>query len=91
MSKISLSSKDPAHRSPQPPITAFFGRIRSARLLFHFVPSHALNMHPSLYLSLRGLAPIQRALIAGVPRTGVRVIRMTRVVRGGGGVDVDNI
>lgn len=64
-------------------ITASFGRILPSRLLAHFRPERALNVHPSLLPALRGPAPIQRALATGVEKTGVCVIGMTKVVKKG--------
>lgn len=42
-----------------------------------------LNVHPSLLPAYRGAAPIQRALMDGVKRTGVSVIAMARAVDAG--------
>jgi methionyl-tRNA formyltransferase len=42
-----------------------------------------LNVHPSLLPAYRGAAPIQRALMDGVKRTGVSVIAMARTVDAG--------
>jgi methionyl-tRNA formyltransferase len=93
----------PAHARTQPPapfsapdparvlVTASFGRILPGALLARFGPQRALNVHPSALPALRGPAPIQRALLAGARSTGVCVIGMTPVRRGGPAVDTGDV
>ncbi|KAL6301972.1 Formyltransferase [Sparassis latifolia] len=63
-------------------ITASFGRILPTSLLYQFLPSRRLNVHPSLLPAYRGAAPIQHALIEGRKETGVCVIQMTEFKKG---------
>jgi methionyl-tRNA formyltransferase len=51
-----------------------FGQLIKEPLLSEFV---MLNVHPSLIPRWRGAAPIERALIAGDPTTGVTIMRVT--------------
>jgi len=63
-----------AHR-PDVIVTAAFGLIFPQALLD--VPPHgAINVHASLLPRWRGAAPIQRALLAGDPVTGVSIMQM---------------
>jgi len=62
--------------APDVVVTASFWARLSEELLA--VPRHGgLNIHPSLLPRFRGAAPIQHALLAGDPVTGVTVFRMT--------------
>src|SRR5262245_22256788 len=62
-------------RRPELIVTAAFGLIFPQALLD--VPRHgAINIHASLLPRWRGAAPIQRALLAGDPETGVSIMRM---------------
>lgn len=55
---------------------AAYGRLVGPRTLAQ--PKHGcLAVHPSLLPALRGAAPIQRAIMAGLAETGVTVIQMT--------------
>ncbi|KAF8887582.1 formyl transferase [Infundibulicybe gibba] len=63
-------------------LTASFGRILSAPLLGHFLPSHRLNVHPSALPLYRGPAPIQHTILNGDAETGVCVIQMLKRVQG---------
>jgi methionyl-tRNA formyltransferase len=51
-----------------------FGQLLREPLLSEW---QLLNIHPSLLPRWRGAAPIERAMIAGDPRTGVSVMRVT--------------
>jgi methionyl-tRNA formyltransferase len=51
-----------------------FGQLIREPLLSEFV---MLNVHPSLIPRWRGAAPIERALMAGDPETGVTIMRVT--------------
>jgi len=52
-------------------------------LLLRLPPHGFLNIHPSLLPRYRGAAPIQRALLAGEPETGVTVIVLSEQVDAG--------
>ena len=54
-------------------VCAFGALIREPLLCDH----HMLNVHPSLLPRWRGAAPIERAIEAGDPETGVSIMRMT--------------
>ena len=57
-------------------IVAAFGRILQQDLLA--LPRHGcINVHASVLPRWRGAAPIQRAVLAGDPQTGVSIMRMT--------------
>ncbi|KAF6000794.1 Mitochondrial transcription factor 1 [Cyanidiococcus yangmingshanensis] len=59
---------------PDLAITAAYGQILPERFLR--VPRlGVLNIHPSLLPRYRGAAPVQRALLDGVDRTGVSIVR----------------
>jgi methionyl-tRNA formyltransferase len=51
-----------------------FGQLIREPLLSHDL---MLNVHPSLLPRWRGAAPIERALMAGDPHTGVTIIKLT--------------
>jgi methionyl-tRNA formyltransferase len=51
-----------------------FGQLIKEPLLSEFL---MLNVHPSLVPRWRGAAPIERALMAGDPETGVTILRVT--------------
>ena len=54
-------------------VCAFGALVREALLSEHEI----LNVHPSLLPRWRGAAPIERALMAGDPQTGVCIMRLT--------------
>jgi methionyl-tRNA formyltransferase len=54
-------------------VCAFGALIREPLLSEH----ELLNVHPSLLPRWRGAAPIERAIMAGDPRTGVSIMRLT--------------
>ncbi len=60
-----------------------YGRILPAALL-ELPPLGAINLHPSLLPEYRGAAPIERAVIDGVSRTGVTVIELAAELDAGG-------
>jgi methionyl-tRNA formyltransferase len=60
---------------PEAIVTAAYGLILPAPVL-DLAPHGALNVHASLLPRWRGAAPIQRALLAGDPETGITIIRM---------------
>ncbi len=63
-------------------VTAAYGRLLPPALLA--LPRlAALNVHPSLLPAYRGPAPVLRALLDGVERTGVTVMRMTEELDAG--------
>ncbi len=57
-------------------VVAAYGRIIPTRLL-DMPPRHFVNVHGSLLPRWRGAAPIQRAIAAGDPTTGVCLMHMT--------------
>jgi methionyl-tRNA formyltransferase len=64
-------------RSWQPDlgVVAAYGRIIPPHLLA--IPAHGMiNVHASLLPKYRGAAPVQRAVIAGEPETGVTIMRV---------------
>ncbi len=54
-------------------VCAFGALIRQGLLDAHTI----LNVHPSLLPRWRGAAPIERAIMAGDPQTGVAIMRLT--------------
>ena len=60
---------------PEAIVTAAYGLILPRQVL-DVAPHGALNVHASLLPRWRGAAPIQRALLAGDPETGITIIRM---------------
>jgi methionyl-tRNA formyltransferase len=63
-----------ADASPEVLLVCAFGALIKEPLLSAYVP---LNVHPSLLPRWRGAAPIERAIMAGDPRTGVSIMRLT--------------
>ena len=60
---------------PEAIVVAAYGKILPAALLA--VPPHGcLNVHASLLPELRGASPIQWAIVQGLARTGVSIMRM---------------
>jgi methionyl-tRNA formyltransferase len=59
---------------PDVVIVCAFGQLIREPLLSEFP---ILNVHPSLLPRWRGAAPIERAIMAGDPRTGVCVMKLT--------------
>ena len=70
-----------AHR-PDVAALAAYGYILRTPLL-RLPPRGFLNIHPSLLPRFRGAAPIQRAVLAGEPKTGVTVIVLSEQVDAG--------
>ena len=64
-----------AECEPQLIVVVAYGKILKAPIL-STPPLGCLNMHLSLLPSLRGAAPITRAILNGLPRTGVTAMRM---------------
>ncbi|MEA2624813.1 MAG: methionyl-tRNA formyltransferase [Candidatus Binatota bacterium] len=60
---------------PDAIVVAAYGKILP-RSLLDVPPSGAINVHASLLPKLRGAAPIQHALLAGEPRTGITIMQM---------------
>ena len=58
-------------------VVAAFGRILGPKLL-GLAPMGALNVHASLLPRWRGASPIQAAILAGDPETGISIMQMTR-------------
>jgi methionyl-tRNA formyltransferase len=59
---------------PEAIVVCAFGQLIKEPLLSEFA---ILNVHPSLLPQWRGAAPIERALMAGDPVTGVTIMRVT--------------
>ncbi len=59
---------------PQTVIVCAFGALIKEPLLSE---QEMLNVHPSLLPRWRGAAPVERALMAGDPQTGVSIMRLT--------------
>lgn len=69
--------------APEVIVVAAFGQI--LRLDVLILPAHGcLNVHASLLPRWRGAAPIQAAILAGDPETGVTIMRMDEGVDTGG-------
>lgn len=60
--------------APQAVCVCEFGQLIKEPLLSHYL---ILNVHPSLLPRWRGAAPIERALMAGDPETGVTIFQIT--------------
>jgi methionyl-tRNA formyltransferase len=65
---------------PRAVIVCAFGQIIREPLLSEFL---ILNVHPSLLPRWRGAAPIERAIMAGDPRTGVCVMKLVAALDAG--------
>ena len=63
-----------ASAAPQLLVVCAFGALIKEPLLSEH---ELLNVHPSLLPRWRGAAPIERAISAGDPRTGVSIMRLT--------------
>jgi methionyl-tRNA formyltransferase len=64
-------------------VVAAYGKIIPENLLR--LPRHGMiNVHASLLPKYRGAAPVQRAVIDGVPQTGVTIMRMVPALDAGG-------
>jgi methionyl-tRNA formyltransferase len=63
-----------ASAAPQLLVVCAFGALIKEPLLSEH---ELLNVHPSLLPRWRGAAPIERAITAGDPRTGVSIMRLT--------------
>src|SRR5207253_7061272 len=61
---------------------AAFAALVPANIL-HLTPGGILNVHPSLLPRWRGAAPIQAALLAGEPETGVSIMRLVQAMDAG--------
>src|SRR4029079_13604001 len=63
-----------AAAEPDVVVVCAFGAILKEPLLSEF---ELLNVHPSLLPRWRGAAPVERAIMAGDPETGVSIMRVT--------------
>lgn len=63
------------HKS-QLAVLAAYGQIIPQRILDEF-PLGVINIHPSLLPQYRGPTPIEQALLDGVAKTGVSIMRLT--------------
>ena len=69
--------------APDVIVVAAFGQILRSDVLS--LPAHGcLNVHASLLPRWRGAAPIQAAILAGDPKTGVTIMKMDEGVDTGG-------
>jgi methionyl-tRNA formyltransferase len=67
---------------PDAIVVAAYGKILPKSVLD--VPAHgALNVHASLLPKYRGAAPIQRAILAGDPTTGITIMQMNQQMDAG--------
>ncbi len=67
---------------PEVIVVAAYGKILPKSVLD--VPAHgALNVHASLLPKYRGAAPIQRAILAGDPTTGITIMQMNEQMDAG--------
>ncbi|MFZ2544833.1 MAG: methionyl-tRNA formyltransferase [Candidatus Saccharimonadales bacterium] len=57
-------------------VLAAYGRIIPQSVLDEF-PVGVINIHPSLLPQYRGTAPIEQAILDGVQKTGVSIMRLT--------------
>jgi methionyl-tRNA formyltransferase len=67
---------------PEAMALAAFAALVPGNLL-ELTPTGILNVHPSLLPRWRGAAPIQSALLAGDPETGVSIIRLVQALDAG--------
>ena len=61
---------------PDVSVVVAYGHLIPEEVL-HLPRRGSLNIHASLLPALRGAAPIQGAILAGLPETGVTIMRMT--------------
>jgi methionyl-tRNA formyltransferase len=66
--------------APQVVCVCQFGQLIKEPLLSHYL---ILNVHPSLLPRWRGAAPIERALMAGDPETGVTIFKIVEELDAG--------
>jgi methionyl-tRNA formyltransferase len=71
-----------ARREPEVLVVASYGEILREAVL-ELAPQGALNVHASLLPRWRGASPIQHAILAGDPRTGVSIQRLVRALDAG--------
>ncbi len=64
-----------SHKS-QLAVLAAYGRLLPQAVLDEF-PLGIINVHPSLLPLYRGTTPIEQAILDGVPKTGVSIMRLT--------------
>lgn len=57
-------------------VLAAYGRIIPQRVLDEF-PLGIINIHPSLLPQYRGPTPIEQAILAGLPKTGVSIMQLS--------------
>lgn len=69
--------------APQAIVVAAFGQILRPEVLV-LPPQGCINVHASLLPRWRGAAPIQAAILAGDPETGITIMRMDEGVDTGG-------
>jgi len=69
--------------APDLGVVAAYGKILPESLL-HLPRLGMINVHASLLPRYRGAAPVQRAVIDGIPQTGVTIMRMVAALDAGG-------
>jgi methionyl-tRNA formyltransferase len=69
--------------SPDLGVVAAYGKILPESVLNH-PPLGMINVHASLLPRYRGAAPVQRAVMDGMPETGVTIMRMVPALDAGG-------
>jgi methionyl-tRNA formyltransferase len=67
---------------PEISVVVAYGQLLTDELI-NFPPNGTVNIHASLLPRWRGAAPIQAALLAGDPETGVSIMRMVRKLDAG--------
>jgi methionyl-tRNA formyltransferase len=68
--------------APEAIVVAAYGKILPKSLL-DLPPRGAINVHASLLPKYRGAAPIQRAILAGDPTTGITIMQMNEQMDAG--------
>jgi methionyl-tRNA formyltransferase len=71
------------HWAPDLGVVAAYGKILPENLL-SLPPFGMINVHASLLPRYRGAAPVHRAVIDGMPETGVTIMRMVATLDAGG-------
>lgn len=74
--------REVAELAPDLIVVVAYGRILTAPLL-RLPPRGCINLHASLLPAYRGASPVERAVIDGVPGTGITVIALTEELDAG--------
>ena len=68
--------------APDIMVTAAYGQILSQQII-DIAPHGIINIHGSLLPKLRGASPIQQAVMSGMERTGITILKTVRQVDAG--------